>query len=134
MVVVMRCPLNVMMMVYGLCWACLWYTSRSPVHGSYRWNRRLFVGLVVVVMMVVVTCLVSTKLKQAGEFHVLMMGRMMVVVLVTFSTTAAGGCASSISTFNVENTIFIFNSFGRLSALLRTDSLEPHHVTRFGFM
>jgi hypothetical protein len=66
MVVVMRRPLNMVMMMYGLSWPCLWYTGRSPIQGSCYWYRWFFVCLVVMVVMMMVTILLARILSTQG--------------------------------------------------------------------
>jgi hypothetical protein len=55
MVMVMRCALNMMMVVYWLTWSALWRISLSPIEGSGGIGRRNIIVWFVVMVVVMMT-------------------------------------------------------------------------------
>jgi hypothetical protein len=129
--VVMRCALDVMMVVHRLYRATMGQTRLSSAYGV-RGSRSY--AFVMVVVMVVMTESKSISRKVLGRRvkSLLVMLRMMVMmtrrvsVLATFDTSHACRCPSAIVAIIVKDVALVLDSFS-LPTLLRANS--PHHFT-----
>jgi hypothetical protein len=127
-VVMVRCTLDVVMVVHGLTWAGLWKAVLSPV----EWSGGIRMGSIVIsfcmVMMVMVTGCVSMYSCVCALMDLLMVRSMMVVmarviVLASLPTSASRGRTSSVVAVCVE-CVLVFDTLG-LPALLRIHALQP---------
>lgn len=129
--VVMRCALDVVMVVHRLYRATMGQARLSSAYGVRGSRSYTFVMVVVMVMMT------ESKSIRMGILDwrvksLLVMLRMVVVmtrrvsVLATFSTSHACRCPSAIVAIIIKDVAFVLDSF-RLPTLLRAN--PPHHFT-----
>jgi hypothetical protein len=130
---VMRCALYVVVVVYLLAGTCLWETKLSSVDESGTSRKwRVLVWLVVMMVTMMMTNSLA-KIMSEGWVHILVVRSMVVMMprvsmLVPLCAAQARGCSPPISTVNIE-TVLIFDPL-RLPTLLGVHSLQPRHVAR----
>jgi uncharacterized membrane protein YedE/YeeE len=132
-VVMMRCALDVVMVMYWLTRAILRETILSPIEWSGCVRRgNIILGFVMVVVVVMVTSMLLARTETTGFVKNLLVMWCMVMVmsmLVALGTTNARGCATPVLNVSVKH-ILVFDSL-RFPALLRIHALQSHYISRF---